>query len=349
MKIGMKLHKIAPGFVPRPAFERIIPTAVWPDKGAVRLQFYVPERWKNREQPGELKFPILVNFHGGGFTLGSATDDARWAGAVNKQVDAVVVSVNYRLAPEFAFPTAVEDGVDAVMYVVRHAEELHIDVNKIGICGFSSGGNMAFTVPMRLYEEVEPVVVNESIGTMHPVKAGESADVKATVQSLRDLKIACVVAWYPSCDYTITREQRRETSVNKDKELSTLFTELFDESYLAPEGIDLSSPYLSPAVAPKHMLETLPQEIVMFTSEWDMLRAEGERLAGRLEKMGKKVTYHCVPKVPHGFDKAPNPLGIGGVKEMYKMACGELRRIFDSVDLASGNLPASGNLHSEEA
>lgn len=56
-------------------------------------------------------YPVVINFHGGGFTLGSADDDARWCGTVVDECHAVVVSVDYRLAPEHPFPTAVEDGV----------------------------------------------------------------------------------------------------------------------------------------------------------------------------------------------------------------------------------------------
>ena len=59
------------------------------------------------------KRPAVINFHGGGFVLGQGTDDARWAGAVMAAIDAVVFSVNYRLAPDYPFPTPVEDCADA--------------------------------------------------------------------------------------------------------------------------------------------------------------------------------------------------------------------------------------------
>ncbi|KAF2487556.1 Alpha/Beta hydrolase protein [Neohortaea acidophila] len=98
-------------------------------------------------------YPVVVNFHGGGFTLGSADDDARWCTTVVNECHAVVVSVDYRLAPEHPFPTAVEDGVDAVAYLHKHAQELGIDKDKIALSGFSSGANMCFTVPLRLHDE----------------------------------------------------------------------------------------------------------------------------------------------------------------------------------------------------
>ena len=82
------------------------------------------------------------------------------------------------------------------------------------------------------------------------------------------------------------------------------------------------------------MLEVLPDDIVMFTCEWDMLLAEGERFRDRLvDKFGKRVHYHCVPGVPHGWDKAPNPLRESpGAREQYVIACKELRRIFEIED-----------------
>ena len=330
MQIGMKLHKVAIPQPPKPAFERVFKSTVSPREGEVRVQFYIPHRWKRRKEPNQEKFPVVVNFHGGGFTLGAATDDARWAACVAKHVGAIVAAVDYRLGPEDPFPTAVEDGAEAVLYIANHAEELHIDVNKIAISGFSSGGNMAFTVPMRLRAEMSADFHAEAEKVDHPMKAGASGTGTTTVQPLQNLEIAAIMSWYPSCDYTITREQRHQTCLNKKKDLSPMFFNLFDESYIATSGTDLSSPYLSPAVAPDAMLELLPREIMLYTCEWCSLRDEGERLADRLEAIGKKVNCYCMPKVPHGFDRAPNPLGISGVKKHYKAACSELNRVFDS-------------------
>lgn len=101
------------------------------------------------------RYPVVVNFHGGGFTLGKATDDCRWATSVVARTGAVVVSVGYRLAPEFPFPTAVEDGVDALLWLSQHGEELDLDVQNITLSGFSSGGNLCFTVPLRLDAELK--------------------------------------------------------------------------------------------------------------------------------------------------------------------------------------------------
>ena len=126
-------------------------------------------------------YPVVINFHGGGFTLGNSHDDARWCGTVVDECNAVVVSVDYRLAPEHPFPTAVEDGVDSVIYIHQHAEELGIDQNKIALSGFSSGGNMCFTVPLRLYDELHAFPRDDS--SRPPTRKDASPHGKASLLS----------------------------------------------------------------------------------------------------------------------------------------------------------------------
>ena len=71
---------------------------------AINLLFYVPKGYDGGRKMGK-KLPVVVNFHGGGFTLGAGADDARWAQAVIDEIGAVLVSVEYRLAPQWPFPT----------------------------------------------------------------------------------------------------------------------------------------------------------------------------------------------------------------------------------------------------
>jgi len=86
----------------------------------------------------------------------------------------------------------------------------------------------------------------------------------------------------------------------------------------------MGSPYLSPGVASEDILSGLPDNIIMYTCEWDMLLAEGERLKARLEDIGKHVKYRMVTEVPHGWDKAPNPIALTpSVRGHYLEACRE--------------------------
>lgn len=218
-------------------------------------------------------YPVVLNFHGGGFTLGSPMDDARWCSTVVDECNAVVIAVDYRLAPECPFPTAVEDGVDAVIWVHQNAEELGIDPNKIALSGFSSGANMACSVPLRLWdemmgfpredetqrptssenpfrtpaascsklpqEEASRVEMLDPNGPPPPMKRSpvtkHNMQVREDVlKQVSDISLKAIVPWYPSLDYTRTREQRRATCSRKDQELPAIFTDLFDESYVLP-------------------------------------------------------------------------------------------------------------------
>ncbi|KAF2654483.1 hypothetical protein K491DRAFT_631862 [Lophiostoma macrostomum CBS 122681] len=386
MGIGMLLHRLARPLPPGPSFHKYIDATVSPLKGKFRLQFYVPKDYHSRKKLKGKLYPCVINFHGGGFTLGTAHDDCRWAGVVVDKVDAVVVSVDYRLAPEFPFPTAVEDGADAVLYLATHAAELHIDPSRLALSGFSSGANMSFTVPLCLQGELldrtgsgtkindTPPTSYANSNSLHAPSSTLSpysnpspngSRVPLTRQKSRGLdriallrqtgtsslslvssykegtavsiltqgfaaKIRGIVSFYPSLDYTRTREQRRATCVRADQNLPAVFTELFDDSYLQPPSLDLAHPWLSPGVAPTEMLTALPDDVVLFCCEWDMLLEEGEAFRDRLKgELGKRVAYHCVPGVPHGWDKAPNPLRESpGARQQYEVACGELRRMF---------------------
>jgi len=89
---------------------------------------------------------------------------------------------------------------------------------------------------------------------------------------------------------------------------------------------------LSPGVAPRHMLAGLPDELVIFGCEWDMLLDETEVFCKRLtDDLGKNVSFHLVEGVPHGFDKAPNPIRQPpAIWPQYMLACEELKRILES-------------------
>ncbi len=95
------------------------------------------------------------------------------------------------------------------MYIAQHSEELLIDTDNIALSGFSSGGNMAFTVPLRLQEELSPDSSADNTMELRPTRSISLG--KTLVRTMKEIKITAIVAWYPSTDYTNTREQRRET------------------------------------------------------------------------------------------------------------------------------------------
>ncbi|KAK7056326.1 hypothetical protein VNI00_002879 [Paramarasmius palmivorus] len=317
MDIGMRMHAMASPPAPSPSRTISIPARI-SREGNIPLHFYFP---KSYDAEKRRIYPVVINFHGGGFTIGRATDDARWARAVVDYAEAVVVSVDYRLAPEHPFPTAIEDGVDAALYLIDHAEEFRLDPDRVAFSGFSAGGNMSFSVPIRLAEEYR----------LQRQREGKPEEGGPGPSSIRQGTIVAIASWYPSVDYTNSREERRKTNVRRDKDLPKFFTNLFDSSYLYPaHGVDLRSPWLSPGIAPDSMIKDLPENIVLYTCEWDELRAEGERFYERLvNDFGKQVVYKKVTGVAHAFDKTPNPFRWDPkIEELYQDACKELRAVF---------------------
>ena len=318
MSLGMALHRIPS---PRPLPAQIIkkvPATVSLQKGSIALYIYTPKGYLDRKESH--KYPVVVNFHGGGFTIGSALDDARFAQIVTEHVRAVFVSVGYRLAPEHPFPTAVEDGVDAMLYLINHGSDIGIDPLNMVVNGFSAGGNLAFSVPLRLHIHFEQ---------LHQ-------------QSLRPpFLIRAIMAWYPSLDFTNLRATRKASNPRQDKELPLILSNLFDAAYLYPPGGDMADPLLSPAVASTDLLKTLPDEIIMFPCEWDGLAAEAQRFRRRLTtEAGKMVTYRVIKEARHGFDRAPNPFNSSQKSiQYYNEACKEIRRIF-SVSKQNDHCPS---------
>ena len=376
MAIGMKFHHFADPRPPRPNFKIIVPSRLSPRGGTFKLVFYVPDTYLTT--PDEYRFPVVVNFHGGGFTLGTGTDDARWASTVIHQVDAVFVSVEYRLAPEYPFSVGVEDGTDALMYLASHAEELRLDPHRMALSGFSAGGNFAFTVPLMLHDLQtsagkrvlhEPTLhlpssrqssrpasrlsahpgpsafsstlslprpeFNAAMSSSHSIL--KLSDLEPTALEITnhvpDLTLKAIVSFYPPTDFRSSRKDKRATNPAPEKNLPPMLTNLFDQSYIFPSAeINLCDPYLSPAAASDEQLrDAYPQDIVLYTCEYDMLNQEGIAFGERLKSEGVSKTVHGgeVKAVPHAFDKKPNPLRFPkSADRCYSEACAELRRVF---------------------
>ncbi|MEK9676715.1 MAG: alpha/beta hydrolase, partial [Chloroflexota bacterium] len=90
--------------------------------------------------------PLVMLFHGGGWLIGDLDHEDPSSRRICNQVDAVVVSVDYRLAPETRFPGAPEDCYAATVWVVEHADELGVDASGVAVTGTSAGGNLTAVV-----------------------------------------------------------------------------------------------------------------------------------------------------------------------------------------------------------
>ncbi|KFZ23909.1 hypothetical protein V502_01614 [Pseudogymnoascus sp. VKM F-4520 (FW-2644)] len=271
----------------RVSFTRTIPSSTGSTSGSFDILFYTPPSYSQKPTK---RHPILINFHGGGFTIGHARDDARWATAVINRTSAVVASINYRLAPAHPFPVAIEDCVSAVLWLWQHADDLHLDISRTAFSGFSAGGNLTYAVAIRLHEELAKM------------KAQQQDDVKIG-------RLVGLVAFYGSVDWTRSRVERDASNPNLIPVIPATLFRLFDESYLYPTP-DMKSPLLSPGIAPSQLLrDALPDKLVIIDCSGDQLLAESEEFKSRLRNLGKTVGGCTVEGVGHAWER---DLVLGG-------------------------------------
>jgi acetyl esterase len=237
---------------------RLIPG---PDPGVdIPVRIY----WPANGTGAELPKAGLVFFHGGGWVLGNLDAYDHLCHALANAGDCVVVSVDYRLAPEHRFPAAAEDSYAATLWTAQHAEELGIDPERIAVGGDSAGGNLAAVVSLMDRD-------------------------RAT------LIIAYQVLIYPITDCNLEAPSYRENGDGFF--LTTRAMAWFWEQYL-PDPAEASNPYCAPLLA--ESLSGLPPAYVM-TAEFDPLLSEGAAYADRLEASGVSVVRELYDGQIHGF------------------------------------------------
>ncbi|KAI0023011.1 Alpha/Beta hydrolase protein [Xylariomycetidae sp. FL0641] len=256
----------------------------WSGKQKISANVWFPK--KDSVAEPKAKRPAIINFHGGGFILGQGTDDARWAHAAAKDLGAVVFSVNYRLAPNYPFPTPVEDCVDAILQICARAEKYYLDLDRVLLSGFSAGGTLATSSWIVLQD---PARWDYNLPSEPP-------------------KIGGLILYYPLLDWTVDRPQKRRASKRPDETLPSGLTDLIDASYMHPpvprrERDDIR---LSPGLMPDELIAKLPP-VHLCLCDHDMLLAEGRLFAERMEAQRKKVTVRVVEGEKHAWDK-PLPL-----------------------------------------
>jgi acetyl esterase len=212
----------------------------------------------------ESSLPALVFFHGGGWVLGNLDAVDRSCRALAASSGCVVVSVDYRLAPEHKFPAPLEDAFDAVSYVARHAHGYGIDPARIAVGGDSAGGNLAAACALMARERGGPAIAFQLL--IYP--ATDRYDDSPS-----------------TCEYA------------DGHRLTRAGMEWFWKHYLAaPE--QGREPYVSPSYAAD--LAVLPPAFVI-TAECDPIRDQGEKYAARLAEAGVPVRLKRYEGAIHGF------------------------------------------------
>jgi acetyl esterase len=226
----------------------------------VLARVYTPPGFEQGARP-----PVLVYYHGGGWALGSLATYDNLCRKLALSIPALVVSVDYRLAPEHPFPAAVADAHLALEWVARNAGELGGDGRRLAVGGDSAGGNLATVVALRARKEGLPV----------------------TFQAL----------FYPSTDISRT-DYPSYRQYGQGHWLTTRAVETFRGFYL-PDPRDWRRPEASPLFTPDADLKLLPPALVM-TPGCDPLRDEGRAYADRLAAAGVPVVYRLEPEMIHG-------------------------------------------------
>ena len=226
--------------------------------GRIPARIYTPKKLRKADGLA----PGLVFFHGGGWVIGNLETHDVVCRKLAQEGEMIVMSVDYRLAPEHRFPAAVEDAVTATKWVAANAKGLGIDASRLVVGGDSAGGNLAAVVSLHAREN-------------GPKLAGQ-------------------LLVYPATDFS------RKHPSHSEPETSILLTHTvvtwFMNNYLG--DADINDWRASPARA--RTLADLPPAYVL-TAGADPLRDEGDEYAARLKEAGVAVTYRHFPGQFHGF------------------------------------------------
>ncbi|WP_338452744.1 alpha/beta hydrolase [Niallia oryzisoli] len=226
------------------------------DGGQIGLRLYSPK--------GQGPFPVFVYYHGGGWVLGDLDVIDPILRSVTNSTECLVVSVDYRLAPEYKFPIPAEDCYAATKWVSENIAIYNGDPSRIAVGGDSAGGNLAAVVPLMAKDRGGP-------------------------------SIAYQVLLYPVTNFSFNTQSYLENG--KDHYLETSAMHWFANQYLNNEE-DKYNPYASPLLADD--VSGLPPALII-TAEYDVLRDEGEAYATRLKEAGVPVEQTRYDGQIHGF------------------------------------------------
>ncbi|CDK27125.1 unnamed protein product [Kuraishia capsulata CBS 1993] len=216
-------------------------------------------------------WPCTIWYHGGGWVLGGINTENSYCSHLTELAKCVVITVDYRLAPEHVFPACVEDAFESVFFVMSEAETLEVDNTKICVAGSSAGGNLAAIVSHKY--------VNSALSQKFPA-----------------LKFQMLVV--PVTDNTATAETQvswKENALTPQLPANKMLW--YRQIYLPLAGDTLSDPESSPLFYPDESFKKV-QPCFIAAAECDVLRSEAEAYNEKLLKNGvdsKIVIYKGVP------------------------------------------------------
>lgn len=242
----------------------------------VAMRLYVPKSAQGKN----VKLPLLIYFHGGGWAFGSLNSCAAFCDALAATGSAMVLAVDYSLAPENPYPASLSDCVASLEYAVAHVKEWGGSADLISLGGDSAGGNLALAT--ALYSQ----------------------------SNSKQLKVKSLVLFYP-----VVKAYTDKTASWKDYSrgygLNSRLMEAFNEAYLnkktttaAPDNSFgnkvMTNPYISPANATGAQISKLPP-VLLIGAQRDILYDQGKTFAEKLKKAGRSVDHITFDGAVHLF------------------------------------------------
>ncbi|MDG2382137.1 MAG: alpha/beta hydrolase [Pirellulaceae bacterium] len=225
--------------------------------------------------------PVIMYFHGGGWVLGNLDTHDALCRRIASASHCHVVAVDYRLAPEYPFPAAIDDSYEATEYVENHSEIFRLRPGSLAVAGDSAGGNLAAAVCLKARDEQGP-------------------------------KISLQLLIYPIVDHSFETSSYRDFADGFGLTRNTM--KWFFRQYV-PHQIPAENAYLAPARATS--LRDLPDAHII-TAEYDVLRDEGESYADKLANAGVRSTLQRYDGMLHGFIHFNNAYedGLRGIADL---------------------------------
>lgn len=241
-----------PGEAVARAEDRTIPGP----KGTIPIRIYTPQ--------GSGPFPILVFFHTGGWIIGNLDTQDTMCRRLTNLASCLVVSVDYRLAPEHPFPAAPSDCYAATQWVAANAAEFQGDASRIAVGGDSAGATLATDVTLMARERGGPKLVFQ-------LMICPATDFRLNSASMQEFAEG----------YQLTKAQM-----------------VWIMNYYLPDATQRTHPLASPLLAPN--LSGLPPALII-TAECDPLRDDGEAYGQRLQEFGVQATVSRYDGMIHDF------------------------------------------------
>lgn len=226
------------------------------DGSTIKIRIYTPKK--------EGPFPIIIYYHGGGWVLNSVETSDKSCELLAYRTNSIVISVDYRLAPEFKFPIPLHDCYDAFIWTVNNAQILNGNNNQIIVAGDSAGGNLATAVTLMNRDLKGPTISGQ-------------------------------ILLYPVTDLTFSTPSYEEFAVGfgllkKDME--------WFANYYLNEKEEKNHPYVSPLKATD--LSNVPPAYII-VAENDVLRDEGIAYVKRLKNDGGNAELDIARGLVHSY------------------------------------------------